>query len=80
MCSENKQYYDNLVNSRGKFFQAVLAKQLNTKNIEQIQKEKLFNRKNFYKHMLDREKENFGMHEGQYANIIADFQKHLKHI
>lgn len=30
--------------------------------------------------MLKREKENFGMHEGEYANIIADFQKHLKHI
>lgn len=30
--------------------------------------------------MLLRENQNFGMHEGQYANIIADFQKHLKHI
>lgn len=53
---------------------------MNTKNIEQIQKEKLGNRREFYKHMLKRESENFGMHEGEYANIIADFQKHLKHI
>jgi len=30
--------------------------------------------------MLTRENENFELNEGQYANIIADFQKHLKHI
>jgi len=80
LCTENKQYYENLVSSKGKYFQAILAKQLNTKNIEQIQREKLSNRRSFYDLMLTRESENFGSHEGQYANIIADFQKHLKHI